>query len=168
MAARIDRDELRALVRQALKDALGTPAVAASPTSATAAPAEGFAGELRAALVKGRPAKVAVTLQSSADLDRFARNILHAGEHADLRAAIAAGDIHFEVAHGATEPRPATDKPAARGGAFQMRAGVLSETRIIEIARTHNKIVVGNDVVLTPLARDKAREMKVELVRQKP
>ena len=49
-----------------------------------------------------------------------------------------------------------------------MKSGVLSETKVVEIARTHKRIVVGAEVVLTPLARDKAREMKVELKRQKP
>ena len=49
-----------------------------------------------------------------------------------------------------------------------MKTGVLSETRVVEIARTHRRIVLGAEVVLTPLARDKAREMKIELARQKP
>ncbi len=33
-----------------------------------------------------------------------------------------------------------------------MKSGVLSETKIIEIARIHRRIAVGADVVLTPLA----------------
>ena len=166
MAARIDREELRTLVRQALKDALGVSAVAASMTSVAGTSAGGFAAELRAALAKERPAKVVVALQSAADVDRFARNILDAGEQDDLKRAIAVGDIRFDIARGAADGR--TERPAGRGNSFEMKSGVLSETRIVEIARTHSKILVGSDVVLTPLARDKARVMKVELVRQKP
>jgi hypothetical protein len=49
-----------------------------------------------------------------------------------------------------------------------MKTGVLSETKLVEIARSHKRIALGAEVVLTPLARDKAREMKVELTRQKP
>ena len=49
-----------------------------------------------------------------------------------------------------------------------MKTGVLTETRVVEIARSHRKIVLGTEVVLTPLARDKAREMRLELTRQKP
>ena len=56
----------------------------------------------------------------------------------------------------------------AAGGAYEIKSGVLTETKIVEIARTHKRIAVGADVVLTPLARDKARELKVELTRQKP
>jgi hypothetical protein len=167
MAARIDKDELRLLVRQALKDALGaTPAAPGSTRPEAAAPAVGFAAELAAALAKGRPARVAVAAQSAADLDRFARNVLAAGEHAELKAAIAAGDIRFEIAAGG--PAARTEKPAALGGAFHIASGVLGETKVMEIARTHGRIVVGSDVVLTPLAREKARKMKVEIVRQKP
>lgn len=164
--ARIDKNELRLLVRQALKDALGaTPAV--GPTRAEAvAPTGGFTAELAAALGRGRPARVAVAAQSAADLDRFARNILSAGENAQLKAAIAAGDIRFEVAAGG--PATRTEKPAAPGGVFHVASGVLGEAKVMDIARTHSRIVVGSDVVLTPLAREKARKMKVEIVRQKP
>jgi len=43
---------------------------------------------------------------------------------------------------------------------------VLSEARVVELARTHDRIVVGPEVAVTPLARDKAREMKLDIVRK--
>ena len=177
--AKIDREELRTLVRQALKEALG----GASPTAARLRRSRaarggrlgrpnaqaGFAATLRAALAKARPARVAVRATSSADLDRFARDIAEASGHPDLKSAIISGDIGFDLA-GALGPRCAlaAGKAAPNGGAYEMTSGVLSETRIVEIARSHRKILVGAGVVLTPLARDKARELKVELTRQKP
>ncbi len=160
MAAGIDREELRALVREALKESLAASAAAAMPA------AGGLAGELRAALARGRPAHLSVSVSSSADLDRFAKAIAEACSDDALKAAIVAGDVRFELARTAV---PAAKPPVpARGGAFEMSSGVLSEARIVEISRTHKKILIGSDVVMTPLARDKAREMKVELVRQKP
>jgi hypothetical protein len=167
MAARIDKEELRSLVRQALKDALAAPgAVAATPGNS----ADGLSAQLRAALAKGRPAKVSVALTTAADIDRFARDILEAGDQPDLRNAIAAGEIRFDFGGPGTAAgaSTATEKPGARGGTFQMKAGVLNEAKVTEIARTHSKILLGGEVALTPLARDKARELKVELVRQKP
>ena len=162
MAAGIDREELRALVREALKELLAASA-------ATAAPAAGeFAGELRAALARGRPARLPVAVGSGADLDRFARTIAEACGDDALKAAILAGDIHFELARTAAAGSAARAPAPAKAGAFEMSSGVLSEAKIVEISRTHNKILIGSDVVMTPLARDKAREMKVELVRQKP
>jgi len=162
MAAGIDREELRALVREALKESLATSAAAAAPA------AGGLADELRAALAGGRPARLSVSAGSNADLDRFAKAIAEACGDDALKAAILAGDVRFEPTRTAA-PASAAKAPApARAGAFEMSSGVLSEAKIVEISRTHRKILVGSDVVMTPLARDKAREMKVELVRQKP
>ncbi len=177
--AKIDREELRTLVRQALKEALGgaaPPAAKAAPESPRAREASapvaaeaqvGFAATLRAALAKGRPARVAVRATSSADLDRFARDIAEASGHPDLKSAILTGDLGFDLAG----PAVATHSPGKatpNGGVYEMTSGVLSETRIVQIARSHKRILVGGGVVLTPLARDKARELKVELTRQKP
>jgi len=160
MAAGIDREELRALVREALKESLAASASASTPA------ADGLARELRAALARERPARLSLSVGCSADLDRFAHGIAEACGDDTLRAAILAGDVRFELARTAV---PAAKPPVpARGGAFEMSSGVLSEAKIVEISRTHKKILIGSDVVMTPLARDKAREMKVELVRQKP
>lgn len=153
--ARIDREELRGLVRQALKDALG----AGGPAPPV--------GDLGAALAKGKPGRIAVAIRTGADLDRFAREILKAGN--ETKAAILAGDLSFDLAgDGHAEAKQPAEKPSAKGSAFEMKSGVLSEAKIVALARTHRRILVGSDVVMTPLARDKAREMKVELVRQKP
>ena len=161
MAAGIDREELRALVREALKESLATSAAAAAP------PAGDFAGELRAALGRGRPARLPVAVGSGADLDRFAKAVAEACSDDALKAAILAGDVHFEVARTVAGSAARAPSPM-KAGAFEMSSGVLSEAKIVEISRTHKRILVGSDVVMTPLARDKAREMKVELVRQKP
>jgi hypothetical protein len=172
---KIDREELRKLVREALREALGGVAPKGGAQTAApavrAAPEAGFVPTLWAAIGQGRPARVPVSVRSSADLDRFARDIAEASSHPDLKAAIASGDLGFDLAGGpAVAPGgpTAAAKPASTGGTYEMKSGVLSETKIIEIARTYKRIAVGADVVLTPLARDKAREMKVELTRQKP
>ena len=174
---KIDREDLRKLVREALKEALGgavptapkPPARDKTAPAATAGPQAGFVATLRAALAERRPARVAVSVRSSAELDRFARDITEASSHPDLKAAIASGDLGFDPAGGqAVAHGVPTAKIASTGGTYEVKSGVLSETKVVEIARTHKRIAVGADVVLTPLARDKAREMKVELTRQKP
>jgi hypothetical protein len=67
---------------------------------------------------------------------------------------------------GPSARRGGTERP--RQGAFRVDAGVLTEAKVVEIGRTHAGIVAGCGVVVTPLARDKARELKLEIVRQKP
>jgi hypothetical protein len=158
--ARIDRDELRSMVRQALNETLGAKGDAPAETAGD------LASEIRAALARGKPAKVGVAVRSASDLDQFARGIVAASEDAVLKKAILAGDVRFEIAGGA-EPKTVA-KGGTRGGSFHMESGVLGETKIVELARSHSKIVVGSDVVVTPLAREKARQLKVEIARQKP
>jgi hypothetical protein len=108
MVARIDRDELRLLIREALKEALG--------------------GE--------SPPPRKDTEEKNAQQQR---------------------------------PSPSPTPPRKREGqALHFNSGVLNEVKVAEIGRTHAKIIIGTEVAVTPLARDRAREIKVEIVRQKP
>lgn len=162
---RIDREELRGLVRQALKEALAGGPSEPSPVAPASQPGD-LTGEMRAALAKGKPARLTVAVGGGADLDRLARAVAEAD--ASVKAAIVAGDLRFDLASPATGAAPKPAGKAAARGAYRMETGVLSELKLVEIARGHDRILIGSDVVMTPLARDKARELKVELVRQKP
>ena len=131
MGARIDRDELRALIREALKEALGGAPVP-PPSRAT--------GE-------GDHAK-------------------HGGGGGHRH-----GDRHSPPPppSAVALPRSAGEERAARsGGEYRLPSGVLNESKVVEIGRTHSKIIIGIDVAVTPLARDRAREIRIEIVRQKP
>jgi hypothetical protein len=48
-----------------------------------------------------------------------------------------------------------------------MATGVLTEAAVTA-ARTCSRIVIGPEVAVTPLARDRARALKIEIVREKP
>lgn len=176
--SKIDREELRALVRQALKDALGTGAagparLAVPPAPRAPAAAEGaaeLARLVRKAVAEGRRAEIAVALRTPDDADRFARHVAEASADPEVKAAILAAAVRFVPvgpAPAAAASRPSSAAPPA-AGAYDMASGVLSETRLVEIARSYKRIALGATVVLTPLARDKARELKIELTRQKP
>jgi hypothetical protein len=109
--ARIDREELRALIREALKEALA------------GAPPPPLRGRTR----------------------EGGRNI---------------------------EPRLSpTPDPSPQGGgkgSYRHMSGVLTEAKIAAVAKSHRRIVIGSEVAVTPLARDKARELKLEIVREAP
>jgi hypothetical protein len=50
----------------------------------------------------------------------------------------------------------------------RLERGVLTESKVAELAGFHAKIIVGPEAVVTPLARDKARELKIAIERHKP
>jgi len=160
--AGIDREELRQLVRQALKETLASGASGASPSASS------LFDDMRVALQGNKPAKLPVSIANGGDLDRFAGAILRAAADPDLKAAIASGAICFEIEKsGSVRSAHATDS-APSSGVATFEKGVLSETRVVELSRKGRSIHLGKGVVVTPLAREKARQLKIELVRQKP
>ncbi|HEY7750374.1 MAG TPA: hypothetical protein VH933_17060 [Aestuariivirgaceae bacterium] len=157
MAARIDREELRQLVRDVLRTAI--------PESGPPTDQPGnLLDAIRQALLPGHSGVVTI----DGDLNQFAQVIVHAAAHEDLKTAIMSGRLSFKTRAQATPAPKNSENPVVRGGHFQIENGVLNELRIAEIGKKYTKVVLGPDVVVTPLARDRARELKLELVRSKP
>jgi hypothetical protein len=157
MADGIDREELRRLVRDVLRSSLSAQSAGRGEQSSNLLDA------MRQAVLPGGSGVVAV----SDDLDHFAIAIVHASSHEDLKAAIMSGRLKFRSNSSAKASAGRTDAPA-QGGLFRIDQGMLTETRLAEIGKSHTKIILGPEVVVTPLARDRARELKLELVRSKP
>ncbi len=156
MGERMSRDELRTLVRATLREALGQGA-AEAPKPTAPAKTTSFAERLRA----DKPIDIAIA--NDGDLARFARDVAEAASDADLKAVLLSGKARFQL----SGAKPAAAPSPPRSGAFHWDKGVLSEAKVTEIARKHVRIVLGPGAVMTPLARDRAREVKIELVRQK-
>jgi hypothetical protein len=118
---------------------------------------------LREAMPEAKAAaddNVRVRIASDDDLNAFAREIAKADEA--KRAAVLSGQMRFTLARnggGGAEPR---------SGTHRLDKGVLTEAMVVEIGRANSRIIVGKSVAVTPLARDKAREVKLEIVRDKP
>jgi hypothetical protein len=151
------RDLLRELVAEALANGNGQqaavppPPVAAvhrpSTWSQPAAPGE-VIGDGTA------PAAgdvVAVTLSSDADLDRFVRSVL---DHAD---AIRQGRLRFTLGR-ATGSSP---------GVIRVAHGAVTERTVKKAADAGGRLVLGPGAVLTPLAREKARALGVDIERER-
>ena len=156
MAGELDREELRQLVRDVLRSSLQGE-TAALPKAEPANLMEA----IRRAILPGQSGTVAV----ADDLNGFARDIVQAAGHEDLKAAIMTGRVTFSRENsGPSEPKPAR---TARGEPFRIDRGMLTEMRVAEIGKEYSKVIVGPEVVVTPLARDRARELKLELVRSK-
>ena len=92
---------------------------------------------------------------------------------ADARMPALLGTLHeldqgfHSLAKQITLGRPDAGTPT-RNGTHRLDKGVLTEAMVIDIGRANHRVIVGKGVAITPLARDKAREMKLEIVRDKP
>ncbi len=149
-----DRDEARKLVRELLQEALGNgnglpasvppPPVAAvhrpSTWSRPAAPGE----------VIGTPERTeTVRIENDADLAAFALVVL---EHGD---AVRQGRLRFTLG-GATPT-----------GVFRVAHGAVTERTIKKAAEAGGRLVLGPGAVLTPLAREKARALGIDIERER-
>jgi hypothetical protein len=101
---------------------------------------------------------VSIRIVNDDDLNAFAREIARADEA--KREAIVAGRMRFTLGRkgGAVQT----------GGTERLDKGVLTEAMVVELGRTVSRVILGRCVAVTPLARDKAREVKLEIVRDKP
>jgi hypothetical protein len=101
---------------------------------------------------------VAVTIESDADLMAFAREV------AGNPDAVKSGEKTYRLVRRETKPVAGATKTEE---AFRWEGGVLNEIKVIELAKHHSRVLLGSGAVVTPLARDKARHVKLELVKER-
>ena len=152
------RDILRELLAEALAGANGngvTPQVPPPPVAAVHRPAtwEAPAGGVER-----------VSLAGDDDLNRFVRDILTRAD----RDAILAGRVRFTLA-GAEAGRaggtPSGGNPSG-GGPTRIPRGAVTERTVAAAAKAGGRLVLGPRAVLTPLAREKARALGIEIERE--
>ena len=153
-----EREEARKLVRELLQEALGDgnglpatvppPPVAAvhrpSTWSRPAAPGEVIgegAASTRTELVR---------LENDDDLAAFVRLVL------DQSDAIRQGRLRFSLG----------GAPAS-AGVFRVAHGAVTERTIRKAAEAGGRLVLGPGAVLTPLAREKARALGIDIERER-
>jgi len=151
----IDRDAIRAMVRQVLRDALPEAvrekiapqaADAAAPKKKTEARSDSDASKIED-----------VSVATDVELAAFVRRVL------DQREAIQAGRLKFRLKRAR---KPAETEAAPRGSGERVDKGIVTEKRVMAAAKAGKRLVVGKGVVVTPLARDKARQLGVEIERE--
>jgi hypothetical protein len=174
MTAQDDRKaDLRAMVRAALRDAMPeiVGQAAAPPRAATTAEAGAPAGDEMArrisAAAQAGGGTITVRIDDDDDLLAFAAMFITCGDPL-AQAAIMQGKVRLQLDRGSpTTPRPISPAAASPAGA-EIAAGVVGERQVVEIAKTHRVLLVAKDVVVTPLARDRARACGLEIVRKAP
>ncbi|MDF3340605.1 hypothetical protein P3H80_24465 [Mycolicibacterium septicum] len=167
----INRDELRALVREVVRDAVrdvgvatktpGPVAVPPPPAPAPPAPptvADQFGVEPTGPrAVDGRNRTETVQLTNDRDLDSFVRKLLRLFESPKTRADLKAGRLSFRLA-GST-------RSTGGGASRRIEAGAVTERHIADMAG--GTLVLGRKAVLTPLAREKARTLGITIEKER-
>lgn len=144
-------DLLRSVIREVLNDVVGT--------------------EVAAAAGSGRrlPAGTVVRISSQADLDAAVRRLLADAADPKKRADIEAGRVRFHlVATASSEAGSAPSRsPAGSSPGHRVDKGPLTERHVIAAARETTVIIIGERVVVTPLARERARATGIEIRRER-
>ncbi len=135
-------DELRALVREVIRDVLpdGLP-------------------------VNGLPVTETVDLLTDEDLTVFVARLLDVdpGEREELQS----GRKRFRLARRMDTPVPIPAPAPGSAPVRRVESGAVTEALVKQAAQAGERLVLGRGAVLTPLARDRARASGVEIVKER-
>jgi len=152
MSGTQDTEALRAVIRDVLREIV--------PAAAARAAARGAVQGAEDAA--SAPVVEEVTIAGDGDLQAFVARLLRLCDEAGGREALHSGRHRFRLRAGrAVAVAPADGRPQ------RVDAGVLSESKVIALARGGRQVTLGKRVVVTPLARDKARQLGLKLEREK-
>jgi hypothetical protein len=102
----------------------------------------------------------AVTIDTDEDLDRFVHALLARLESPRERRAIRSGQVRFALR------RSAIPQPGAEVVTLRIAKGAVTERVVRDAADRGVRLVLARGAVLTPLARDQARTLGVEVERE--
>jgi hypothetical protein len=105
-----------------------------------------------------------VDLRSDADLDAFVRSLVHRLENPRDRMAIRSGRLRFRLGTIAA----AGGAPATAGPVIRVERGAVTERAVRDAAAAGARLVLARRAVLTPMARDRARSLGVEIEKERP
>jgi hypothetical protein len=102
-----------------------------------------------------------VTIRSDADLDAFVRQLARRLENPRDRMLIISGRVRFSLAGGGASQAPGA------GPELRIDKGAVTERHVREAADKGARIVLAPRAVLTPMARDRARSLGVEIEKER-
>jgi hypothetical protein len=145
--AGLTSEQLRAEVRAVLRDVL--------PAALTAGDGQ-------------RPAPVSepVSMRTDADLDALVRRVAVLCEDPRRREAMRDGRHGFRLAAGSGELPVGTAATATPQAVVRVERGAVTERTVRRAAADKARLVLGPRAVLTPLARDTARTLGVDVERE--
>lgn len=105
-----------------------------------------------------------VDLRSDADLNAFVHTLARRLENPISRTAILSGKVRFQLPGAAAAPAAS----ASSAPTIRVEAGAVTERVVKDAARAGARLVLSPRAVLTPMARDRARSLGVEVEKEKP
>jgi hypothetical protein len=112
-----------------------------------------------AAAVNGRGTVEQVTLGTDAELQAFVQRLLRLFENPRDRDALRAGRLRFALRSGG-------DAAAGVAPALRIEKRAVTERVVDEAAAAGVRLVLGPGAVLTPMARDRAKQLRVEIEKE--
>lgn len=153
-------DLLRSMVREVLRDVLpGIVADSAVQRMATGATSSAPSTSPAAATDGREP----VVLRTDADLDAFVQRLLRMAENPVTRHHLKSGRIRFGLN---SAPSVVTTPTTAAVSPHHIGRGALTERHVRAAAAAGQPLVIASGVVVTPLARDRARALGVEITKE--
>ncbi|MFM1777780.1 MAG: hypothetical protein RL741_398 [Actinomycetota bacterium] len=143
-----DNEMLRSLVRDALREALKG--------------ASGATEIAKALSVESKPAQLVevVSLNNDLDLKSLVNRVLDMAADPQTLAALRDGTIAFQLS------QQSSTHSANDSNAIRIEKGAVTESTIRKAAESGSTLILGRKVVVTSLARDKARDLGVAIIRE--
>lgn len=158
MGQQIPSDLIREVIREVLQD------VVASQVREAVAGADPGAGS------RAPDGAEVVAIRSQADLDAAIRRVLADGGHPARRAALQSGKVRFvlgvQPASQSAAQSAAQATASAAGGVHRVERGALTERQVRAAGQQGAVIHITRRVVVTPLAKERARAMGVQIVKE--
>ena len=104
-----------------------------------------------------------VDFRSDADLDAFVRSLARRLENPRDRIAILSGRLRFGLATSA----PTATSASSAAPLMRIEKGAVTERHVREAAERRARLVLSPRAVLTPMARDRARSLGVEIEKER-
>jgi hypothetical protein len=106
-----------------------------------------------------------VAIANDADIAAFVQKILKLSEDPSERQKLKDGRIAFRLTSGATGGAATGQSHRATGQSHRIERGLLSERQVDRLPRQTKSVLIGKQVRMTPLARDRLRQRGIVIER---
>ncbi len=132
----IDRDALRSLIRDVIEAEVGRSRQEGPATTSS-------------------DSGHAIRVENDSDLKLFARTVLSLAENKGERDRILSGAYPFQLS--------GAGAPVAMSAPSRLDHGVVTESTLVKLPKGTKVLELGPGVVVTPLARERARALGIKL-----